>query len=711
MAVVSIDLQLMQDVINMLDDVLAQMPRCVARINSNLDNVMLSYPDLNKWRDGGGSWWEIKDLRDTLAKHLQMAQDLANSKPSIGVTVIPAGFDIGTNSEDYVVSFDDTIEGTDAAQAAADITQMVKGKYDLSNGIPEDLLALLTEGSHDPDFAAQFAQLVSPDTLADLARQCNIIWGNLQTSDGDASTFEMHYSQLLTGLGQTMSLGYSTMPSDSPSRQQMLSQWQDVFSTYAKGDPALAPQFLSMIIARGQWPDDFLTGITSAIQSAEGPMGASYWATFDMSTNPATPMPVFDPGVTGPDGQPVAVADPMFGIWSAAAYNPQWFLNMYQSGGLADIQYDSPHGDQHDLSTQVDTVLHDMLTKRGVDEASFTALLQTASVADTWRYLHGGGTSNAAAQVIDIAGEMARNQRLYDEEPWWDKYGHLVLEGIESVTAIAAMATGVGTPFGVVLLTTAVTAGAVDIAWYGADGNIGAAVFNTVMLVLVVVDGIARLVPISMADAQILKDGGQVAVGDSVLALDVNGTPVMLTRAEALDQPWQDGVVNDQVNPQMITDLRTKWNVPERDTVAVGKTDIPGLEGFRFEGGSIQVRREAGLPSLTESGSSAISAPRDFPSWSLDNGEGDVLAKVDDAIAATGQSPQDVEGTLNIIQSNPDGVCGFCRAGLPENSTAQSDGVIKQFSDKYPGVEIDIYTLNDDGTTSLATSVIDGHYK
>ena len=51
------------------------------------------------------------------------------------------------------------------------------------------------------------------------------------------------------------------------------------------------------------------------------------------------------------------------------------------------------------------------------------------------------------------------------------------------------------------------------------------------------------------------------------------------------------------------------------------------------------------------------------------------------------------------------------RSGLPENSTAKSDGVIKQFSDKYPGVEIDIYTLNDDGTTSLATSVKDGHYK
>ncbi|MCL2489621.1 MAG: hypothetical protein FWF36_02675 [Propionibacteriaceae bacterium] len=310
---------------------------------------------------------------------------------------------------------------------------------------------------------------------------------------------------------------------------------------------------------------------------------------------------------------------------------------------------------------------------------------------------------------LDITGELQRNQRLYDELPWWTKHGHQVLEAIEAVAAIAACATGVGTPLGVVLLGTVVTAGVVDISWYGADGDIRDAVINTVFLVFVMVDGVARLIPLSMAEAQVLKAGGQVALRDGVVQI-IDGKAVIMTRAEALDRPWSDGIPSDQVDPQMITDLRAKWDVPApTDTLAVGKTDIPGLEGYRFEGGSITVRRDAGLPALTESGDSAISAPRHLPTNAVDNAEGDVLAKIDDAIAATGQAPQDVKGTVNIVQSNSSGVCGGCRAGLPATST-KLPGVIKQFSDKYPGVEINIYTLNQDGTTKLAASVINGHY-
>ncbi|OPZ92154.1 MAG: hypothetical protein BWY74_01728 [Firmicutes bacterium ADurb.Bin419] len=43
--------------------------------------------------------------------------------------------------------------------------------------------------------------------------------------------------------------------------------------------------------------------------------------------------------------------------------------------------------------------------------------------------------------------------------------------------------------------------------------------------------------------------------------------------------------------------LRKKWKVPETDTIAVGKTDVPVLEGISFEGGSPKVRAEAGFPN------------------------------------------------------------------------------------------------------------------
>ncbi|MCL2490677.1 MAG: hypothetical protein FWF36_08170, partial [Propionibacteriaceae bacterium] len=681
----------------------------VASVQLGLGDVWLSYPGLSDWSWNGASFWQIKDLRDDLAARLQKAKDLAASTPGFGVTVTAAGYSIDLHGQNYIVSFDDQLGASNAQTAATIIKNLAGGYPGVSGGVPQQLLSLLDQGAHDPDFAATLAQLVPPDTLADLLRQCDIQWTNLKTSNGDAAKFEGQYSQLVTGLGQTMSLGYTSLPADSDARAQMLSQWGDIYATYAKGDPSLAPQFLSMIIARGQWPDEFLTGITDAIKQGEGPLGAGYWETSDASTNLPNPRPLYDPGLTGTDGGPVAVGDPMFGVWSAAVHNPEWFVNMYQSGGFTDIQYDSQDGSSHDLSGQVDAVLQDLLTKRGVDVTSYLALLQAASVADSWTFFHGGIVASVP-QVLDITGELQRNQRLYDELPWWTKHGHQVLEAIEAVAAIAACATGVGTPLGVVLLGTVVTAGVVDISWYGADGDIRDAIINTVFLVFVMVDGVARLIPLSMSEAQVLKAGGQVALRDGVVQI-IDGKAVMMTRAEALDRPWSDGIPTSEVNPQMITDLRAKWDIPSRDTVAVGKTDIPGLEGYRFEGGSIQVRRDAGLPPLTESGDSAISAPRHLPASGLDNGEGDVLAKIDDAIAATGQTPQDVKGTVNIIQSKSSGVCGFCRAGLPENSTAQSDGVIKQFSDKYPGVEINIYTLNQDGTTKLAASVIDGHYR
>ncbi|WP_185427182.1 hypothetical protein [Paenilisteria weihenstephanensis] len=53
-----------------------------------------------------------------------------------------------------------------------------------------------------------------------------------------------------------------------------------------------------------------------------------------------------------------------------------------------------------------------------------------------------------------------------------------------------------------------------------------------------------------------------------------------------------------KVGPEDLSALRDKWKVPETDTIAVGKTDVKGLEGKVFEGGSPRVRKEAGLPDL-----------------------------------------------------------------------------------------------------------------
>lgn len=44
---------------------------------------------------------------------------------------------------------------------------------------------------------------------------------------------------------------------------------------------------------------------------------------------------------------------------------------------------------------------------------------------------------------------------------------------------------------------------------------------------------------------------------------------------------------------EKLMNLRKKWNVPETNTIAIGKSDVRGLEGLIFEGGSPKVRKKS----------------------------------------------------------------------------------------------------------------------
>lgn len=50
-----------------------------------------------------------------------------------------------------------------------------------------------------------------------------------------------------------------------------------------------------------------------------------------------------------------------------------------------------------------------------------------------------------------------------------------------------------------------------------------------------------------------------------------------------------------------VTNIRTKYDIPEaQPTVAVARTDIPGLDNEVFEGMFRQVRQDADLPSIDD---------------------------------------------------------------------------------------------------------------
>ncbi|MGG2093519.1 hypothetical protein AB1283_12565 [Bacillus sp. S13(2024)] len=157
--------------------------------------------------------------------------------------------------------------------------------------------------------------------------------------------------------------------------------------------------------------------------------------------------------------------------------------------------------------------------------------------------------------------------------------------------------------------------------------------------------------------------------------------------------------------------LRKKWNVPETETVAVGKTDVKGLEDLHFEGGSPKVRKEAGLPDLDEvMPDRNIKAPRTNPLFTRHAEEG-VLNEFDSAVIKAGIKPEDVTGTLKLHQLNPSGVCRKCYQGLANDKVPP--GVLKQLSLKYPNLKIEVTSEIDESikvTGRLNLMIKNGKY-
>ena len=145
---------------------------------------------------------------------------------------------------------------------------------------------------------------------------------------------------------------------------------------------------------------------------------------------------------------------------------------------------------------------------------------------------------------------------------------------------------------------------------------------------------------------------------------------------------------NLKVGSEDITNTREKYGLSDTNTVAVGKTDVPGLENMTFEGGSPKVRNELGLPDLdSEMPNRSIKAPSDNPLFNR-HAEEVIANKFDNAVKNAGLSADEVDGTLRIHQSNPSGVCKKCIQGLSNDNV--KPGVLKQLSKKYPKLVIKI---------------------
>jgi|GEM_PF-6547232 len=244
-------------------------------------------------------------------------------------------------------------------------------------------------------------------------------------------------SGTVKGLGRDLSFACSSLPEGSQEHSKFVDAWQTWYATRVGNttDGAL----MSLVIARGNWPGDFLDGVVAGVTQAEGWAGPDFWQPYAQPWAPENgPRLVIDPAWVNPDGSDIEVGDPMYGVFNAAALNPQWFTTRYQGGEQVQISWDSGNkiagdgtGDTSERFGRVDARLYDLLMTRGMDPASYMALQAAAFSSDVIASISATpGNPTGARALTEVAWVIAsaqRDARIHNELPWWDKYGHDVL--------------------------------------------------------------------------------------------------------------------------------------------------------------------------------------------------------------------------------------------------------------------------------------------
>ncbi|URZ02828.1 hypothetical protein [Clostridium felsineum] len=149
-----------------------------------------------------------------------------------------------------------------------------------------------------------------------------------------------------------------------------------------------------------------------------------------------------------------------------------------------------------------------------------------------------------------------------------------------------------------------------------------------------------------------------------------------------------------------LDEFRTEIAALERNTVSVGKTDVKGLEGKKFNGASPEVRKEGGLQGLDDIfPNRGITAPYDKSIHGhkqfMEHAEEGSIAEFEDAVEKAGLKPEDVKGTFYIHQSNPGGVCDKCTLGLFKPDIYGRKGIFRQLTHKYQNLKIKVTTQMD----------------
>lgn len=382
---------------------------------SNLSRLSLSPAGMNRLHPVL-TW--LTDEMPGLRRRLALAEALAQTTPGLPNSV--------TFAEESLT----TLTPEQARQQAHRAARL------LEHPDPDqvhELGGLLAAYGDDPYFAHEFALRSDPRQYAELIR------GLTPYEELPGYLTKHDYDGLLTNLANTVSLasrgtGDLAMPpdwSEKLAQLMVMPRFDGKDEQQLQRDDENRPA-LWLLLSRGHWSTDFLKNVTTKLAAVdkEGylwfPPACRYIA------------------IT-PDEK--RFMDPMVALMGALVNNPEAAHWAFTQGGTTQVPFPK---DGEGATGPVQTFLHDLFTSHRFtdEEHGPQTVLLALRAAMAWQ-----DDPFIAASATNLKKSMEQQKEVWDEKPWYAKWGHTILDVLGLIPII-------GDP-----------ADAVSAAWYSAEGD------------------------------------------------------------------------------------------------------------------------------------------------------------------------------------------------------------------------------------------------
>ena len=384
---------------------------------SNLSRLLLPESGMNRLHPVR-SW--ISDQMPGLRRRLARAEALSQTTPGL------------PNSVTFTEESLSTLTPEQARQKAREAARLLDADPDSVH----QLNGLLAAYGDDPYFAHEFALRTDPRQYAQLIRDLTPyeeLPGYLTKAD---------YDSFLTNLADTVSLA-----SRGTGDLAMPTSWRDHFvelmtmpRLHGEDQAAIERMQLDtdnrpalwLLLSRGHWSTDFLQETTTAL------------ATVDRTGYLWFPPACRYIAIT-PDEK--RFMDPMVALMGALVNNPEAAHWAFSQGGTTQVPFPK---DGEGATGPVQTFLHDLFTDHLFtdEEHGPQTVLLALRAAMMWE-----NDPFIAQSAANLQKSMQQQKEVWDEKPWYAKWGHTILDVLGLIPVI-------GDP-----------ADAVSAAWYSAEGD------------------------------------------------------------------------------------------------------------------------------------------------------------------------------------------------------------------------------------------------